>query len=88
MRSLPVDDVDDARHVGNVYLAVAVHVGSRRIEVRGRVVVDLVDDGRHVSDVHLAVAVGITRCRHLHYLHELLPVIGDFVGSLAAVWNM
>ncbi len=45
--------------VGDVYLAVTVHIGRRFNEVGRRFAVNLVENVGDVGDVHLAVAVGI-----------------------------
>ena len=68
--------------VGDVNLAITVHIGSMEITVSTQ---DDIDDGIHVGDIHLAVMVHVgsqARLRlHLNYLPEIgIPATVGLIG--------
>ena len=65
------DDVDDGVDIGDVHLAVTVHVGKAFIGVD--LPMDDTDDAIHISDVHLAIGIHVTS----QYI--------DFPGEIARV---
>ena len=52
------DEVDDGVDIGDVHLAITVHVGTALIGVR--VTLDDADNAIHIGNVHLAITVHVT----------------------------
>ena len=72
MELLGQDDVDEGVHIGNVNLAVTVHIGTGAGAARQ----DDVDDGIDVGDIDLAVVVHIALEASLHFTETHVIHIG------------
>ena len=80
------NDIDQGAHIGDIHLAVAVHIGYSC--VHGGDAHDHVDEGGHITHIHLAVAVHIASKNNRDIMPTAIYELLGYPARGAGIWNI